>query len=179
MVADVAVPLSTWVHLAVQRRGKNLEFFIDGTLSGNTTVPEQLKDELLSQSRIKLGGDKEHRYRGMLSNMRLTTDAVYKSHFEPDPNLEQLMKTRFLLKGHFIDIVTHQQMDRIGNVSTKYTPDILMDTWKAQGLIDDDHNFTPPVNMSRVEVLRRLFPFEDPGSIDVHYPSSRLFVYIR
>ena len=37
-----------------------------------------------------------------------------------------------------------------------------MDTWKAEGLIDDDHNFTPPMNMTRVEVLRRLFPFEDP-----------------
>lgn len=177
IVADVVAPLSTWVHLAVQRRGEHLEFFIDGTLSGNTTVPGQLKDELLSQSRITLGGDEAHRYRGMLSNMRLTTDAVYTSHFEPDPNLEQLMKTRFLLKGHFIDVVTHQQMDRSGDVTTKYTPDILMDTWKAQGLIDDDHNFTPPVNMSRVEVLRRLFPFED--SIDIQYPSSRLFVYIR
>ena len=98
----------------------------------------------------------------MVSNIRITTDSIYKSgHMEPDPNLDQLRKTRFLLKSHYADAVSGRQMKRSGNVTTKYDPDILMETWKAEGLIDDDVNFTPAVNESRLAVLRKLFPFED------------------
>ena len=34
VVADGPVPLSTWVHLAVQRNGHDLEFFMDGNPGG-------------------------------------------------------------------------------------------------------------------------------------------------
>ena len=39
VLADETVPLSTWVHLAVQRRGRHLEFFLNGSPAGNATVP--------------------------------------------------------------------------------------------------------------------------------------------
>jgi len=168
IVSDVAAPLSTWVHLAVQRSGKDLEFFMDGKLGGRAAVPAELTDEVLPQSRITLGGsvdgDPHRKLKGMVSNMRLTSDALYNKskQFDIDPNLDQLLKTRFLLKSHFMDAVSGRRMRKSGNVTTRYDAEILMDTWKAEGLIDDDHNFTPPMNMTRVEVLRRLFPFEDP-----------------
>ncbi|CAJ1380419.1 unnamed protein product [Effrenium voratum] len=165
VTAGGAIPLSTWIHLALQRRGSYLEFFMQGSPAGNATVPEQLTDGLLSQSNIRLGGSVDNNpgqnYKGMMSNMRLTTDAVYPHRFEPEANLQQLKKTRFLLKAHYIDVVTMRQMRMSGNVTTKYSPNILLDSWKAQGLIDD-HNFTAPMNKTRLEVLRRLFPFEDP-----------------
>lgn len=168
VIADVATPLSTWVHLAMQRSGPDLEFFMDGKLGGKAPVPAGLTDELLPQSRVRLGGsvdgDPHRKFRGMVSNMRLTSDALYNKseHFDIDPNLDQLLKTRFLLKSHFMDAVSGRRMRKSGNVTTRYDAEILMDTWKAEGLIDDNHNFTPPMNMTRVEVLRRLFPFEDP-----------------
>ena len=169
-VFEASVPVATWVHLALQRRGPDLEFFMDGKLKGKMKVPEHFTgEELLPQSRFRLGGsvdnDPGRKYRGMSSNVRLTTAAIYASgkHFLPDPNLDQLIKTRFLLKDHFMDAVTQRQLRKSGTVTTKYDPEILMDSWKAQGFVDDkNENFTPAANQSRLEVLRKLFPFEDP-----------------
>ena len=131
-------------------------------------VPDELTEELLPQSRIRLGGsvddDPERKYRGMSSNVRLTTNAIYTSGhlFQPDPNLDQLMKTRFLLKDHYVDVVTNRQMRKSGRVTTKYDPDVLEESWRAQGFLDDDHNVTHTANATRLAVLRRLFPFDDP-----------------
>ena len=121
---------------------------MDGKLDGKAAVPAELTDELLPQSRITLGGsvdgDPNRKFKGMVSNMRLTSDALYdkSKQFDIDPNLDQLLKTRFLLKSHFMDAVSGRRMRKSGNVTTRYDAEILMDTWKAEGLIDDDHNFT-------------------------------------
>ena len=66
------------------------------------------------------------------------------------------------LKDHFVDMVTKRQMSKSGRVTTKYDPDVLMEGWRAEGFLDDDRNVTPPANKSKLKVLRRLFPFDDP-----------------
>ena len=65
-------------------------------------------------------------------------------------------------KDHFVDMVTKRQMSKSGRVTTKYDPDVLMEGWRAEGFLDDDRNVTPPANKSKLKVLRRLFPFDDP-----------------
>ncbi|CAE7877927.1 unnamed protein product, partial [Symbiodinium necroappetens] len=97
------VPLKTWVHVACQRRGSDLDFIVNGTQVCTMPAPAEL-DNLKPQTMVRIGraatNDTDSSLHALISNMRLTGKAVYhKSTAEPERHLDLHPKTHFLLHG--------------------------------------------------------------------------------
>jgi len=104
------VPLKTWVHVACQRRGSDLDFIMNGTQVCTMPAPAEL-DNLEPQTVVRIGraatNDTDSSLHALISNMRLTGKAFYhKSTVEPERHLDLHPKTHFLLHGGYLDQVS-------------------------------------------------------------------------
>jgi len=104
------VPLKTWVHVALQRRGSFLDFLLNGTQVCTMPTPAEL-DNLEPQTMVRIGraanNDTDSSLHALISNMRLSGKAFYhKSTSEPARHLDVHPKTHFLLHGGYLDQVS-------------------------------------------------------------------------
>lgn len=112
---DSVVPINRWTHLAWQLNGSMLQFFIDGLPAGPSHQGVSFQD-LGSQDRIQLAQSadnrEEEKFRGLITNMRLSSAAVYAPGlvFVPEHELQLGQSTIFLLKNSFVDVVSGEQV---------------------------------------------------------------------
>ncbi|CAE7388144.1 unnamed protein product [Symbiodinium sp. CCMP2456] len=105
------VPLRQWVHVACQRRGSSLDFFLNGTKVCNMPAPAEL-ESLEPQTTVKIGraatNEADSSLASLVSNMRLTGAALYKSPASiPERHLHLHPKTHFLLHGGVVFAGSH------------------------------------------------------------------------
>lgn len=109
------VTIARWTHLAWQLNDSALQFFIDGVPAG-AAPPATPFENLGPQTRIQLAQSvdtrEKEKFRGLMTNMRVSSAAVYAPGLEflPEHALHLGQSTSFLLKNSFIDVVSGKEV---------------------------------------------------------------------
>ncbi|CAE7512323.1 unnamed protein product, partial [Symbiodinium natans] len=158
----MSVPLKQWVHVACQRRGSFLDFFLNGTKVCDVSGPNEL-DDLEPQTTVKIGraatNEADSGLSSLVSNMRLTGSALYRpsalSARIPARHLDLHPKTRFLLQGGYLDRVS-------------WRPLLISGHGLMEGVINRGHPTRKLKHPAMRELQLHIFPDQDrslPGGL--------------
>ena len=113
------VPLNTWSHIAYQRNGIFMDFYVNGTFAGNLNIDILFNSSNISNlNQITLGhsvnqsisGNTLHLL-GSLSQVKISLGNKYTMAFVPNDNLSyDLTNTLFFLNNNYFDSITNSQM---------------------------------------------------------------------
>jgi len=95
ITSTVAVPLSTWTHVAVSKISGSTKLFINGVQSGPTYTDS--KNYATGKPIIGLASDIAWPFLGYISTLRVSFEGLYNNSFSPTWNLPNLSSTKFLI----------------------------------------------------------------------------------
>ena len=92
------VSTNTWTHVAVSKSGTSIKLFINGVVSYSGTVPASLYQNTTTLTGIGANSQAISLFVGYLSDVRVTTTAVYTANFSvPTAPLTAITDTKLLL----------------------------------------------------------------------------------